>query len=78
MPHVTVKLYPGPSEQQKVRLAERIVQDVVSTLKSREESVSVAIEEVRPEEWAEKVYGPDISGNRKNLYKEPGYGPLDL
>jgi 4-oxalocrotonate tautomerase len=78
MPHVIVKLYPGPSEQQKARLAERIVQDVVSILRIGERSVSVAIQEVKPEDWAEKVYGPDISGNRKNLYKEPGYRPEEL
>lgn len=78
MPHVIVKVYPGRSEQQKARLAERIVQDVVSTLKIGERSVSVAIQEVSPEEWAEKVYGPDISGNRKNLYREPGYRPEEL
>ena len=29
---------------------------------SGEESVSVAIQEVRPEDRAEKVYGPDIAG----------------
>ena len=63
MPHVIVKLYPGRSEKQKSRLAERIVADIVSTLNSGEESVSVAIQEVRPEDWAEKVYRPDIAGN---------------
>jgi hypothetical protein len=36
-PHVIGKLYPGRSEQQKVRLAERIVQDAVSSLKCGEE-----------------------------------------
>ena len=78
MPHVVVKLYPGPSEQQKAQLAERIVEDIVSTLNIGERSVSVAIQEVRPEEWAEKVYRPDISGHRKNLYKQPGYRPEEL
>ena len=73
MPHVIVKLYPGRSEKQKSRLAERIVADIVSTLNSGEESVSVAIQEVRPEDWAEKVYRPDIAGNWQALYKQPGY-----
>ncbi len=59
-PHVIVKLYPGRSEQQKMRLAEAIVKDVVAIIKCGEESVSVAIEEIRPEDWAEKVYKPDI------------------
>ncbi len=73
MPHVIVKLYPGRSEQQKVRLAEQIVKDVVTIIKCGEESVSVAIEEIKPEDWAEKVYKPDILNTPGKLYKNPGY-----
>ena len=73
MPHVIVKLYPGRSEQQKVRLAEQIVKDVVSIIKCGEESVSVAIEEIKAEDWAEKVYKPDILNTPGKLYKKPGY-----
>jgi 4-oxalocrotonate tautomerase len=73
MPHVIVKLWPGKSEQQKVRLAEEIVKDVTKVLNYGEESVSVAIEEVEPQDWAEKVYQPDIVNNSEKLYKKPGY-----
>jgi 4-oxalocrotonate tautomerase len=60
MPHIIVKLWPGKSEQQKFRLAEKIVKDVMEVSNYGEESVSVAIEEVKPQDWAEKVYRPDI------------------
>ena len=73
MPHVIVKLWPGKSEQQKIRLAEEIVKDVTNVLDYGEESVSVAIEEVEPQDWAEKVYQPDIVNNSEKLYKKPGY-----
>jgi 4-oxalocrotonate tautomerase len=73
MPHVIVKLYPGRSEQQKIRLAEQIVKDVVDIIKCGEESVSVAIEEIKPGDWAEKVYKPDILNAPGKLYKKPGY-----
>jgi 4-oxalocrotonate tautomerase len=63
MPHAIVKLWPGKSEQQKIRLAEAIIKDVMHILKYGEESVSVAIEEIKPEDWAEKVYKPDIVHN---------------
>jgi 4-oxalocrotonate tautomerase len=63
MPHGIVKLWPGTSEQQKIRLAEAIVKDVMHVLHYGEESVSVAIEEIKPEDWAEKVYKPDIVHN---------------
>jgi 4-oxalocrotonate tautomerase len=73
MPHVIVKLWPGKSEQQKKRLAEAIVTDVMNILDYGEESVSVAMEEISASDWAEKVYEPDIVSNSKNLYKKPGY-----
>jgi 4-oxalocrotonate tautomerase len=42
MPRVTVKLWPGKSEQQKARLSVAIVKDVMNVLNYGEESVSVA------------------------------------
>ncbi len=73
MPHVILKLWPGKSEQQKTRLAERIAKDVLDVLHYGEESVSVSIEEVASEDWAEKVYKPDILNGPGKLYKKPGY-----
>ena len=73
MPHVIVKLWPGKSEEQKTRLAEEIVKDVTKVLNYGEESVSVAFEEVEPQDWAEKVYRADIVNNSEKLYKKPGY-----
>lgn len=77
MPHVIVKLYTGRSELQKTRLAEEIVKDVVAIANCGEESVSVAIEEIKPEDWAEKVYRPDILDSQEKLYKKPGYNPFE-
>ena len=76
MPHVIVKLLPGRSEQQKTRLAEKIVKDVVAIAQCEEKSVSVAIAEIKPEDWAEKVYKPDILDSPEKLYKKPGYNPF--
>jgi 4-oxalocrotonate tautomerase len=73
MPHVIVKLWPGPSEPQKARLAEAITKDVMDILDLGEESVSVALEEVKPGDWAEKVYKSDILNKPERLYKRPGY-----
>ena len=39
MPHVTVKLVRGKSEEQKTRLAEQITRDVVNILNYGEEAV---------------------------------------
>jgi len=78
MPHIIVKLWPGKSEQQKNRLAEAITKDVMDVLHYGEESVSVAMEEVTSQDWAEKVYKPDIQNKWDRLYKKPGYDVNDL
>ncbi len=77
MPHVILELYPGRSEQQKIRLAEEIVKDVVAIVNCEEKSVSVAIQEIKPEDWAEKVYRPDILNSWQKLYKKSGYNPFE-
>ena len=78
MPHVIVKLWPGKSEQQKTRLADAITKDVMEILHYGDESVSVALEEVKSREWLEKVYKPDILNKWDTVYKKPGYDPSDL
>jgi len=78
MPHVIVKLWPGKSELQKTRFAEAITKDVMNILHYGEESVSVAMEEIKPNEWVEKVYRPEVKNNLDKLYKKPGYDENDL
>jgi 4-oxalocrotonate tautomerase len=73
MPHVIVKLWPGKSEQQKTRLAEAITKNVMEIFDYGEDAVSVAMEEIQPQDWAEQVYQPDIMGKPAQLYKKPGY-----
>jgi 4-oxalocrotonate tautomerase len=73
MPHAIVKLWPGKTEKQKAKLSEEITRAVTSVLNYGEESVSVAMEEVEPDQWMDKVYKPDILGKPKQIYKKPGY-----
>ncbi len=48
----------------------------MSVLHHGEESVSVAIEEVRSKDRTENVYRPDIVDNPETVYKKPGYTDL--
>jgi 4-oxalocrotonate tautomerase len=48
----------------------------VKTVDADEKYVSIAIEDVSPEDWAEKVYRPDILEKQNTLYKKPGYNPF--
>lgn len=73
MPHVSVKLWPGRSEEEKKQLAEAITEAVVRFTGASESSVSVSIEDVPSGDWKEKVYDPEIRGKAEYLYKKPGY-----
>ncbi len=73
MPHVIVKLWPGKTEQQEDRLAQKITKDVMDVFDYGEESVSVGFEEISSKDWKQKVYKPDIEDNWDKLYKRPGY-----
>jgi 4-oxalocrotonate tautomerase len=73
MPHVIVKFWPGKSEEQKAGLAEKIAQDVMDVLHYGEESVSVGFEEIKSQDWRDKVYKPDILEKWDQIYKKPGY-----
>ncbi len=78
MPHVVVKLVPGRSYAQKVRLAHAITREVTAILACGEGAVSVAFEEVQPRDWTEKVYNPEIRDKWDPVYKKPGYTPTEL
>ncbi|MDJ0955025.1 MAG: tautomerase family protein [Acidimicrobiia bacterium] len=77
MPHVVVKMYQGRTDEQKRALAEAIVADVVAIAGCKESSVSVAVEEFDPADWADAVYRPDIIERRSDLVRAPGYNPFD-
>lgn len=53
------------------RLAEQIAKDVMSVLTTAKNRFR--IEEIGADDWAEKVYRPDMVNNWDKLYKKPGY-----
>jgi len=71
MPHVIARLWPGKSEQQKERLAEKIAKDVMDVLNYGEESVSVGFEDISAKDWKEKVYKPDIKASGTSSTRRP-------
>jgi 4-oxalocrotonate tautomerase len=76
MPHVTVKMYAGRSEEDKARLAEAVTQALITSIGSSPDAISVGIEDVQPDDWMAQVYEPEMTAKLDLLYKRPGYGPL--
>jgi 4-oxalocrotonate tautomerase len=73
MPHVTVKMYPGCTNEQKNKLAQEITNAIMTIAQKPEAAISIAIEEVKEAEWMDKVYETEIRPNMEKLYKKPGY-----
>lgn len=73
MPHITVKLWPGTSEERKQQLTDRIVESATEIIGLGDESFSVSFIEVSPQDWKEQVYLPEVVNNEDKLYKKPGY-----
>ena len=76
MPHFVVKLWPGKSEQQKTRLAQEITDSVMSVLNYGTQSVRLGLRKSnrrRRRKCTASISKP--SGDQ--LYKKPGYNPLE-
>ena len=73
MPHVSVKCYPGRTEEQKMALAKKITEDVKEIMNAGEETISITIEDVQPEDWDKTVKEVDILPKRAVMYKKPHY-----
>lgn len=55
MPHISVKLYPGRTEEMKKNLAEKIRDLLVNEMNMDAKYFSVSVEEIGKEDWQEKV-----------------------
>ena len=73
MPHISVKCYPGRTEEQKQQLAKKITEDIKEIMNAKEESISVSIEDIAPERWETDVVDVEIRPKADVLYKKPHY-----
>ncbi len=72
MPHVTLKLYIGRSEDEKRRIADAVAQALIASAGVSDASVSVSVEDVEPSAWPD-VYRDEIIGKPDTLFRKPGY-----
>ena len=55
MPHIAVMMYPGRDEATKEAIAKNLQAELMKTLNAPASVISVSIEDVAPEVWAETV-----------------------
>ena len=77
MPHISVKMLKGRTEEQKKRLSSALSEALIKTLGVSDTHVSVAIEDFTPVEWQDE-FKREITDKKAVLYKAPKYDPKDL
>lgn len=70
MPHISVKMYPGRSEEVKKDLAEKLQGFVVKELGCTPNVVSVSFKEIEAEKWKD-VIDDEIAG--EDVYIEADF-----
>jgi len=74
MPHVDIKCFPRDlNDEQKTALATDIAEVIIRYLNSKQGSISVAFNEVNPEDWKTQVWDTEIAPQLETLIRKPGY-----
>lgn len=74
MPHVDIKCFPRDlNDEQKTALAADIAEVIIRHFNSKDSSVSVALNQVNPEDWKAQVWDIEIGPKLDALIKKPGY-----
>lgn len=73
MPHITVQMYPGRSDELKAKLAKVLAETASKELDRGIEHFSVSIEDVPQDEWTDKVYKKITDPENKDVFVRPGY-----
>ncbi|WP_312074258.1 tautomerase PptA [Atlantibacter sp.] len=74
MPHVDIKYFPRDlTPEQRQAFADDIAEVVIKHLASKPESVSVALQQVQPDNWKSQVWETEIAPNIETLARKPGY-----
>ena len=74
MPHVNIKLFSRdftPTEKQD--LADALTKVLMTHLQIYEGAISICLEPIPPERWAEAVEEPEFAAKRHLLIKYPNY-----
>ena len=74
MPHVDIKCFPRDlNDEQKSALATDIADVIIRHLNSKPGSISVALNEVNPEDWKTQVWDTEIAPQAETLIRKPEY-----
>lgn len=76
MPHITIKMLKGRTQEQKKLASEMVAKALYEAIGCSESHISVSVEDYTPQEWQD-VYAQEVENN-SNLVKNANYNPKDL
>jgi 4-oxalocrotonate tautomerase len=77
MPHISIKMLNGRTEEQKENLSKALVKTISNELKCNENYVTVTIEDYTAKEW-QKVFKEEITDKSDKVYISAKYDPKSL
>lgn len=76
MPHITLKMLKGRTDEQKKAAAEKLSAALVEAIGCTPSHISVSVEDFTPEEWQEQ-FRTEVAEN-PHLVQKPDYDPKEL
>ena len=76
MPHITIKMLKGRTDDQKKLAADKVAATLADAIGCNPEHISVAVEDFTPVEWQDE-FRKEVTES-KHIYKEPHYDPKDV
>jgi 4-oxalocrotonate tautomerase len=72
MPHISVKMFPGRTQEQKQALTQALTKAMIEAIGAKPETISVGIEDVAKDAWDTTVAKPEIQGKPATIFRQPG------
>lgn len=77
MPHISVKMLKGRTDDQKKLAADKVAEALYEAIGCSKDHITVTVEDYTPEEW-QQVYADDVTAKQDVLFRKANYDPKDL
>lgn len=77
MPHISIKMLEGRTEEQKIKAAEAVQRALSDAIGASKNYISVSVEDYTPQEW-QVVFDEEITDKADVVYIKPQYDPKSL
>lgn len=77
MPHISIKMLEGRTEEQKIKAAEAVTKALAEALGIGDFYITATVEDFNAEEW-QTVFKEEITDKPDKVYKKPNYDPKSL